>query len=264
MKRLVLTLCVLCVAAVGVYAKGAGDFRTTAANGVVTITRYRGNVKELVIPAVINGLPVTAIGDRAFWDCRSLTTVTIPSSVTAIGESAFEICSNLTTVTIPSSVTVIGVYAFVGCSSLTTVTIPPSVTDVGDGAFAVCSSLTTIIVDNRNHRYASMNGVLFEKDMQTIIAYPTGKNGSSYTIPSSVTTIGKGAFAGCSSLATVTIPSSVTTIEAYAFGDCSSLTTVTIPSSVTVIGDRAFKGCNLDAATRSEITRRFGNAPLEG
>ena len=73
---------------------------------------------------------VTSVGEKAFWYCTSLTSVTIPNSVTSIGRYAFWNCSSLTSVTIPNSVTSIGYGVFAGCTSLTSVTIPNSVTSI--------------------------------------------------------------------------------------------------------------------------------------
>ena len=148
------------------------------------------------------------LGNYAFYDCRVLTNLTIPSSVTSIGESAFRYCSGLTSLTIPSSVTSIGESAFEYCSSLTSLTIPSSVTLIWHYAFRGCSGLTSL------------------------------------TIPSSVTLIGGSVFSGCSGLTSLTIPSSVTSIGNNAFHGCSGLTSLTIPSSVTSIGSDAFSGCS--------------------
>ena len=99
---------------------------------------------NIVIPSEYQGLPVIGIGNRAFYGCTSLTSITIPDSVTSIGDSAFSNCPALTNVTIGNSVTSIGICAFIGCSALTNITIPDSVTSIGEGAFSHCSSLTSI------------------------------------------------------------------------------------------------------------------------
>jgi hypothetical protein len=110
----------------------------------VTITEYTGEAETLNIPELIQGLPVTIIGDYAFFNCGNLTSITIPSSVTVIG---------------------------------------------GDAAFFGCFNLTSINVDSRNNTYASVDGVLFDKDIKTLIKYPAGKDNETYTIPLSYPSI---------------------------------------------------------------------------
>jgi hypothetical protein len=194
------------------------------------------------LPSVTIPASVTSIGQMAFYGCTGLTSVTIPASVTSMGLGAFYDCTGLTSVTISPGVTSIGGYAFVGCTSLTSVTIPASVTSIGEAAFYGCTGLTSIAVDAENPNYSSVDGVLFNKEQTSLIQCPGGKVGA-YTIPSSVTSIGEGAFAGCSGLTSVTIPASVTSIGGGAFQSCTSLTSVTIPASVTSIGSGAFSGC---------------------
>jgi hypothetical protein len=216
---------------------------------------YRAFYECSSLASVIIPSSVTSIGDSTFSGCSSLASVSIPSSITSIGYRAFYGCSGLASVIIPSSVTTIGYYAFYECSSLASVTIPSSVTTIGYDAFSICSSLTEINVDGRNESYLSADGVLFDKNKRTLIQYPAGKSGA-YSIPSSVTSIGHGAFPGCTSLASVTIPSSVTTIRYGAFSGCTSLASVSIPSSVTSIGNSAFYGCSgLASVTLSRRTR---------
>ena len=133
-------------------AKGSNLTWTLDSEGVLTISGsgdmhgygpsdapWHGRVKSAVIAE-----GVTSISWYAFYNCRSLTSVTIPNSVTSIGEYAFYDCTSLTSVTIPDSVTSICEYAFQGCTSLTSVTIPDSVTIIEGGAFSDCDNLTDV------------------------------------------------------------------------------------------------------------------------
>ena len=201
---------------------------------------------------------VTSIGDCAFYQCASLTLLTIPNSVTSIGDSAFSGCFSLTSLTIPNSVTSIGDSAFSWCSSLTSLTIPNTVTSIGKGAFEDCSSLTSLTIpssvttigsnpfrgltlqlDNRSPHFYVEDNVLFTADKKHLIAYCSRQ--SSYSIPNSVTTIGK-----------------------QAFSACFSLTLLMIPDSVTSIGRGALYGCdNLNQSTREELEDRFGKRIFE-
>ena len=162
---------------------------------------------DIVIASTYLGFPVTSIGRYAFYNCSSLTSVTIPNSVTRIEDVAFYNCSSLTNVTIPNSVTSIGQLVFSQCSGLTSATIPNGVTRISGNTFAGCTSLTSV------------------------------------TIPNSVTGIGEWAFYRCTSLTSVTIPDSVTSIGDWAFDVCTSLTSVAIPHRVTGIGPQTFSRC---------------------
>ena len=177
-------------------------------------------------------------------------------SVTTIGENAFYNCDSLSSVVIPDGVTTIGKNAFIWCDSLSSVVIPDSVTSIGDGAFTAChSSLYTeyefgIYVRGGDNPYAVLIGI-------------TNKNMNTYTINENTRIIAYKAFSGCSRLASITIPDSVITIDDYVFFNCTSLSSVVIGDSVTTIGDNAFSGCHSSLYTVYEFGRyvRSGDNP---
>lgn len=110
--------------------KTFGDFEYEDFDGEIEICKYTGSDSEVTIPSKIDNKPVTFIGERAFYQCKRLTSVTIPNSITSIGDYAFYGCTHLTSVTIPHTVTSIGESAFDGCTHLKSITIPRSVTKI--------------------------------------------------------------------------------------------------------------------------------------
>ena len=261
----------------------------TSSNNIKNI--FGEQVTEYII-----GEDVTSIGEGAFYGCSGLTSVTIPNSVTSIGYDAFKNCSGLTSVTLNSNaiaskaytssnniknifgeqvteyiigedVTSIGRDAFYGCSKLTSVTIPNSVTSIGSWAFSSCSNLTSVTLNS--NAIASKANTIFNNNIMDIF----GGQVKEYIIGEDVTSIGNGAFIGCSGLTSVTLNSNAIASKAYtsskniksifggqvteyiigedvtsigygAFQDCSGLTSVTIGNSVTSIGDYAFQDCS--------------------
>ena len=147
------------------------------------------------------------IAEEAFYDCQTLTAVTIPDSVTSVGSHAFGNCTGLVSLTIENGLQVIGEYAFSRCSALTELTIPDSVTAIGKNAFGSCTGLTSVKM---------------------------GKG---------VKTIGEYAFILCTGLSNITIGEGVSTIGNYAFFYCTDLSSVTIPVSVVEICEHAFDSC---------------------
>ena len=195
---------------------------------------------------------VTSLGDWCFYECSGLTSTTIPSSVTSLGENCFADCSGLTSITIPSSVTSLGESCFFGCSGLTSITIPSSVTTLGDYCFSYCSGLKSITIPSSITSLGE--GCFFNCSGLTSI-----------TIPSSVTSLGEGCFKVCSGLTSITIPSSVTSLGYSCFEYCKGLTSITIPSSVTSLGEECFKDCSkLEKATfQGQLPRNTINCGLQ-
>lgn len=221
----------------------------------------RSSITSVVIPA-----GVTRIGNFTFYRCTALTNVNIPSSVESLGTDSFGFCSSLQSVTLPSSLKSIGVGAFYACTSLTGIEIPANVTEIEGQALSNCTSMTAITVATASDYFKSEDGVLYSKDGTQLVACPAGNTRTSYTVPSTVSSIAPGAFSACEQLTNVTILGATTigefafdacirltsvsilgstnTIREHAFYRCTALTSITLPSSVGSIGENAFAGCS--------------------
>ncbi len=241
------------------------QFQFTTNNAAITITKYTGSGGVVIIPSTTNGLPVTAIGEKAFYGRPTVTGVVIPDSITVIGAKAFQNCTGLTSAPLPGNLTSLPTAVFDHCTSLTSQAIPGSVMTIGEYAFYACSSLASVTI---------ANGV--GSIQQT--AFGQCASLASITIPASVTSIEINVFAGCSGLTAITVlpansayssldgvlfnktrttliqypagktrdytvPDTVTDIAYEAFAGFSHLFDVTIPDNVTSIRGGAFMGC---------------------
>jgi hypothetical protein len=179
--------------------------------------------------------PWGALCCDAFWDCRSLKSISIPAGCKATGDRTFYGCSSLESVIIPVGCTTIGRECFAGCESLTTVQIPKSCEWVGDGAFFESGLNQVVIPDGCRIDWEAFTCCRF---LKTVV------------IGTGCRSIPRGAFSFCFALGSVTLPSTVRSIDAWAFQDCHSLTTIAVPP-----------GCRLDrnaffgATTRVTVTR---------
>ncbi len=269
-------------------ALAQAQFTYATNNGAITITGYTGVGTAVTIPGTINGLPVTSIGDSAFYSNASLTSLTIPAGVTDIGNSAFYFCTALTNAPLPSSVAMIENGAFAGCialanlalpasltnlgstafeycASLTNFTIPAGLASIGDSALAYCDGLMSITVAGGNPAYSSADGVLFDLAQATLLQYPPASTGLVYTVSNTVTAIGDAAFADCATLTNIVLDSGVTAIGQGAFANCSSLPGILLPNGLLSIGDSAFLNCGaLTNITIPTTVTNLGNGVFGG
>ncbi len=243
----------------------------TLDGGTVTgLTDYGKTLSAFVIPSEIGEARITAIGDRAFYECDNLTSVAIADSVTSIGNAAFYDCTRLSSVTIGNGVTSIGARAFYDCRNLISITVPQNITSIGEYAFGNCDKLVEIInkstlnIEKKSNdygyigRYAlyvhdgaskivNKDGFRFITDEEgnnyllgyigtnTALTLPKNYNGKSYELYDF-------AFA-YSTITSATIPDNLTSISNSAFAGCSNLQNITLNDSVTTIGWTAFHGC---------------------
>ncbi|MBR0518521.1 leucine-rich repeat protein [bacterium] len=228
----------------GIIAKGSDDKTELTEANIPAVFKYNDQKYK-----------ITSIGEYAFENCSSLTSITMPESITSIEDNAFAECSSLTSVIIPEGVTSIEYGTFRACSSLTSITMPESITSIEDAAFSHCSLLTSITIpesvtsigDSAFYDCSSLQSVTIPDSVISIEdnAFAECSSLQSITIPDSVTSIGMYAFEDCSSLTSIIIPEGVTSIEYGTFIACSSLTNVTIPKTVNIISNSAFRGCSL-------------------
>lgn len=190
--------------------------------------------KKPLIQNVIISYGITNIGNAAFYNCENLTAVVIPDTVTSIGDSAFYGCSQLTSITIPDTVDFIGSSAFFMCNALYSIHIPACVTRMGEdpAPFVCCYGLTNITVDYNNTKFASIGGVLFDKNISKLLCYPAGKYNTTYIIPYGVDKIVSYAFYGCTNLDSIAIPNTVNSIGFSAFAMINNLNNIRYTGSL--------------------------------
>ena len=173
-------------------------------DGTAVITGYHGTKTALSIPSSINGYTVTAVGDFAFAENKTVLTIIIPETVQSFGEFAFA-NSAIMTITGGNGVVSLGESCFSGASALRTPFIPAGVTEIPDYCFEYCNAFTDVIIPDNitaigNYAFYGCNYL------------------NSVEISETVTRIGTGAFAGCKNLATVDVPSTLSGVDEAIFG----------------------------------------------
>ncbi len=207
---------------------------------------------HLIIPDSYEGKPVTAIGPAAFFGQKSLTVVEVPEGIQTIGQGAFSDTLALRTVLLPESLRSIDTLAFSECWSLKLLYLPSGVQTLGENALLSHGVLEAVHVSPENPWLCSVNGVLFDKAMTTLLTYPSGRANARYTVPEGVRSIGDHAFQRSENLQQVILPDTVEAIGASSFFMCQNLRYMQVPGSVKTIGDAAFSYCQ--ALERVDLT----------
>jgi hypothetical protein len=229
---------------------------------------------------------VTQIGERAFFGCTSLASITIPESVTQIGLSAFYDCTSLASITLPASVTQIGEHAFYGCKSLASITLPTSVTQIGVWAFYGCKSLSSITIPSATlvdpsafGEYTQVSFMALKligasedawilEDPEWVAGVEGGRDGLSRAFSAD-----KEGRVGGLNLSRKwkgeALPASVarlTALRELKMSNCTSLKSVAdLPASVTQIGEEAFYNCtSLASITLPESVTQIGERAFVG
>ena len=229
---------------------------------------------EVVVPAEVNGLKVTSIGNgddgRAFYNCKQLEKVIVSEGITSIEFRAFDSCENLTTVQLPSSLEKIGENAFYDCKSLVNINLPDNLKEIISRAFYGCESLEEINLPagleklgNEVFHHCNKLKSIVIPDGITEIGYWTFWDCTSLQtviLPDNLQKIGDHAFDNCTSLVSIDLPKSLEVIEGSTFWSCTSLEDITIPESVTRIDSGAFKNCeNLKTVMMSKNIKEICN-----
>lgn len=204
-------------------------------------------LKEITIPE-----NVETIDSYAFDYCYALANVKFNNKLKTIGQKSFGNCDALTVVDIPDNVKTVNNYAFAYCDKLTTLNIGSGVTSFNYTCVYGTPALTSINVSSKNTIFASLEGVLFNKDMTTILSCPRAKQGK-YVMPDTVVTVENCAFEKCNALTEVTMSKALTTINSYAFSYATALTTVEFGDNLKTIGSYAFQYCSALASVKLGI-----------
>lgn len=258
------------------------DSVTAQYSGNIRVTYHRSGLLEIKGTGEFSVLGYSCIdfsqsGFRMLNYLNQVTSVRIGEGITSVMGCVFGGMMNLESIDFPSSLTYIQDNLFdydVGYFKLKSVYIPANVTQMADrwssedspftgNPFFHCKGLTAIEVSPLNPCFASQDGVLFYKDMRTLLAFPGGRAGA-YTVPSGVDLIVDSAFSNCEGLTHASLPAGIREIGAYAFSHCAGLESISIPENVTAISYSAFAGCaKLASVSIPKNVKKIGTYAFE-
>lgn len=214
------------------------------------------NLVDLVIPACINDVPVTAVDMSAFYGHLRLRSVVLSEGILHLGREAFNDCVNLESVRLPESLISMGGYVFSYCTKLEQVNIPARVQEIDFNPFTNCTGLETFDLAPENKWYRLENDGMVEVATNYMIAFPAGTEKTHYDVPEYICKVRLAAFMGCENLQYVTLPEGLQELESFVFEN-TGLVEVNIPSSLTEMDDNPFNNCkaleNIDVAQDNNL-----------
>ena len=186
-------------------------------NDTVQIVKYDGEKKSYTVPGKIDGMAVTVIGSHAFSGCPDLETLVIPGSVRDLKECAISYCPKLKTVTVKEgSLKTVDPMDIYSCRKLTTLSLPKNVAEFS--FLYDCNEVKQVTFNSKNPYYKSYEGVVYSKDLKTLVYYPPGKENTYFIVSSTVDIITRTAFNHAKNLEGIYIPKTVKEIGETAFG----------------------------------------------
>ncbi len=251
---------------------------TKGEDGNIIITGYLGTTADLVIPAEIDGCPVTGIGPSAFSGCAGLTSIVVPEGVASIGDRAFYSCSGLVHVTLPDSLVEVGWLVFLNCWSLETISIPVHLITVSSelrrgtsaeievrGTEEIVGGICWVYyIDEDLEGAVILRGSSYAESLVGDVVLPSTLGGfpvtgihnqsfrncmnlASVVLPDCVVSLGTddgyGVFEGCTGLTNVVLGSGIDYLPDYTFYGCESLVDIVIPDNVMRVGSGVFEDC---------------------
>ncbi|MBR2853700.1 MAG: leucine-rich repeat domain-containing protein, partial [Clostridia bacterium] len=256
----------LCALQAGI---AAGETRTVWSyqfeiqeDNTAKIIEYRGTDTELIIPAELDGFPVTAIGDGVFQLKQKITSVVIPEGVVSIGSKAFSSCDGITKIKLPKTLKSIGNRAFSNCKGLRELVLPEGLEVLMENPFALCDNLTEVSFSGPSKRFEVRDGALINKEEARLIAFLHKTENGGYVVPGDIRIIGNSAFVECKELTAVKLPDSLEVVEESAFNRCVNLESLTLPLTLRRAENRAFANCEklTGVAIPDALTEMPGNA----
>lgn len=195
------------------------------------------SLRSIRIPDGVEEIPA-----YAFQTC-SLTNVVFGKGLRKIGNSAFSTCQSLREIVLPHGVEAIGEDAFAWCQELRRAVIPQSVKAMGIDPFFMCRALSEVVVADGNTSFRTVDGVLYDGSMKTLLHYPLARGGSEYRIPEGVTAVSRHAFLCVKGLTNIVFPASLTRIGESAFAN-ADIIRLNLPDGLTVVDRNAFASCS--------------------